>query len=141
MGERDHNLLQRKLLLLLCAPATESFFLCIPEQRVKVSDTRYRVPDLALLRYDAPDEQVVETAPLLCIEILSPEDTVSRTLVRVRDFLHMGVPEVWVFDPETGSVQVCAGSTIMVRSQGILQVPETPITVSIAEVFSALKRK
>ena len=49
--------------------------------------------------------------PLLCVEVLSPEDTMQRTRERVRDFLEMGVPAVWVVDPATRSVMICAGTT------------------------------
>jgi Uma2 family endonuclease len=139
VGERDHNLLQRKLLLLLSAPATELFILCIPEQRLKIEEECYRVPDLAVLRADAPVEQVVETPPLICIEVLSPADSMSRTLVRVRDMLRMGVAEVWVIDPECRAVYVHAGSSSMAHTSGSLTVPHTPIQIELDEVFSAIQ--
>ena len=138
VGERDHGLLQRKLLLLLSTPAAEQYFLCIPELRIQTLPSRFRVPDLSLIRTDAPEEQVVTTPPLLCIEILSPEDTMQRTLARVRELLGMGVPEVWVFDPASRTVQVCAGSSRTERSEGMLLVPESPVAVSIADVFAAI---
>ncbi len=140
VGERDHGLLQRKLLLLLSAPATEAFFLCIPELRVQTSASRYRVPDLCVVSVDAPEEQVVVTPPLLCIEILSPEDTMRRTLTRVRDFLSMGVPEVWVFEPELRIVQCCVTGSTTERGGGVLRVPGTPISISIEDVFGALQK-
>jgi Uma2 family endonuclease len=46
-------------------------------------------------------EQIIRHAPLLCIEILSPEDRLNAMRKRVQDFLDMGVAEVWIFDPET----------------------------------------
>jgi Uma2 family endonuclease len=141
VGERDHGLLQRKLLLLLSAPATEPFFLCIPELRVQTSSTRFRVPDLCLLKANAPEEQVVTTPPLLCVEILSPEDKMQRTLTRVRDFLSMGVPEVWVFEPELRIVQRCVSGNMTEHADGSLQVPGTPISISIQDVFSALTKR
>ena len=62
----------------------------------------------------------------------------SRTMIRVREFLAMGVPAVWVFDPESRSVEVCTGSGIVHHESGLLQVPETPVTIDIAAVFSVL---
>ena len=50
----------------------------------------------------------------------------------------MGVREVWVVDPETRSVVVCAGTTTVKHREGSLRVPETPIEVQLAEVFKAL---
>lgn len=87
------------------------------------------------------EERVVRTAPLVCIEILSPEDTMSRTMVRVREFLAMGVREVWVFDPEARVAQVCGGTTMTEHAGGMLRVPGTPCEVSLDQVFSALPRR
>jgi Uma2 family endonuclease len=139
--EKDHNLLQRKLLLLLSVPSTEAFFVCVPEQRLKIEEDCYRVPDLALIRVDAPDEQVLETPPLLCIEILSRQDSMSRTLARIGDMLRMGVPEVWLFNPESRTVYVHSGTSMTTYISGSLTVPRTPIQVGLAEVFSAIDRK
>ena len=77
---------------------------------------------------------------MLCIEVLSPDDTMSRTLVRVREFLEMGVPEVWVFDPETHLVHVCTASDIKDRKDGSLLVPSSACEISVADVFSVLHR-
>jgi Uma2 family endonuclease len=46
----------------------------LPSLRVRVSQTRVRVPDICVLAQDAPDEQVPTFPPILCIEILSEED-------------------------------------------------------------------
>ena len=138
IGQRDHSDLQSWLMLLLGAKANWAQFLCRTEQRVQTSRTRYRIPDLALLRAGAPREQVVLTPPLLCVEILSPEDTMHRLLVRVRDFLAMGVPEVWIFDPESRTVQICAGTSISEQAEGFVTVPGSSVRIEIAEVFSVL---
>ena len=141
VGELDHGKLQRKLLLLLSAPEYEHLFLCIPELRVQVSPTRYRVPDLCVLSAQAPEEQIITTPPLLCIEILSPEDTMRNTLMRVRDLLAMGVEAVWVFDPESRTVQVCAGNSREERACGFLKVPLTNLELNVDDVFSALRKR
>ncbi len=141
MGERDHSSLQRQLLLLLSRGDCLGHLICYPELRVQTSAERFRVPDLCLLSVDAPWERVVRTAPLVCIEILSPEDTMSRTMVRVREFLAMGVREVWVFDPEARVAQVCGGTTMTEHAGGMLRVPGTPCEVSLDQVFSALPRR
>jgi Uma2 family endonuclease len=141
VGERDHGLLQRKLLLLLSTTATEPYFICLPELRVQTSPSRFRVPDLCVLDAGVPEEQVVITPPLLCIEILSPEDTMRRTLTRVRDFLSMGVPEVWVFEPALRILQCCTPGNMIEKTDGSVTVPGTPITLSIIEIFQALDKR
>ncbi len=138
MGELDHGDLQGALVELLRNKANRTYFKAIPEWRVQVSATRFRVPDIALRRADAPREQVATYPPLLCMEILSPEDTMRRTLVKVKDYLAMGVLQVWVFDTESRSVHVYDGKSAIEHSSGVLMIPGTPVTVNLEEVFSTL---
>jgi len=137
-GEQDHSDLQARLIMLLLRPENQSYIRANPELRVQVKATRFRVPDISVRAKNAPSEQIVRQAPLLCIEILSPEDTVLKTKERVYDYLDMGVPEVWILDPERRSVSVCSGLTIVEHTGGTLVVPQTPVQLAIADIFSAL---
>ena len=134
-GELDHSDLQRQLILLL---ASEKGIRVYPELRVQVSANRFRVPDLCVMSADAPREQVVRSVPLLCIEILSPEDTLSRMVERVHDFLNMGVRQVWIFDPRLRSAMVCEGTAMVEHTSGQLVLPGTEVTLELAEVFRVL---
>ena len=49
-----------------------------PEQRTRISATRYRVPDVAVIDMSVPVEQILVTPPVAVCEVLSPEDTVRR---------------------------------------------------------------
>jgi Uma2 family endonuclease len=138
MGETDHGELQGQLLELLRAPASKAYFRTTPEVRVQVAATRFRVPDVCLRRIDAPKEQIIRTPPLLCIEVLSPEDRMSRMREKVRDYLDMGVVEVWVVDPETRGILVYTGTTMAEHTTGELAVPGTPVKLALADVFKIL---
>jgi Uma2 family endonuclease len=50
----------------------------------------------------------------------------------------MGVREVWVVDAEARSVMVYAGTTMVEQTTGELKVPETPVTLALAEIFKVL---
>jgi len=139
-GEQDHSDLQTRLAILLCAPEYEDILWVNTELRVQVKPTRFRVPDVCVRRSDAPSEQIVHTPPLLCIEVLSPEDTVARTRAKVRDYLEMGVSEVWVIDPAARTATVCSGPTSVEHSSGELKVPQTPVAVTLADIFKVLDR-
>ena len=139
VGEREHSDLQRQLLLLLSQTAFQNSFVCNPELRIQVSEQRFRVPDLCLLRPDAPYESIVRTPPLLCIEILSPEDTLNRILVKARDFLDMGVPQVWIFDSRSRAAHVVSTELVVEQKDGLLTVPRTPHQVSVVEIFKILR--
>ena len=138
LGERDHSDLQSQLLELLRTDENKRYLYANSELRVQVKPTRFRVPDVCVMRRDAPREQIVRTPPILCIEVLSPDDTVKKTRERVRDFLEMGVREVWILDPATRSATLCAGSTSTEQIDGVLRIPGLPIELSLAEIFSVL---
>jgi Uma2 family endonuclease len=72
----------------------------------------------------------------LCIEILSPEDRMSRVEERINDYLEMGVPAVWVLDPYTKQAftATMAEGLREVKS-GILKTGEPAIEVPLAEIF------
>jgi Uma2 family endonuclease len=48
-----------------------------------------------------------KTAPLLCVEILSPEDTWRRLQAVVNDYCDMGANSIWALDPETRIAYNC----------------------------------
>ena len=100
LGEWDHNRLQTRISGYFLAREKEWGVLVVVEQRVRVKPDRYRVPDVCVL-LRPPGEQVLTQPPFICIEILSPEDRMSRVSLRIQDFLDMGVPYVWVLDPQT----------------------------------------
>ena len=90
------------------------------ELRVQVAPTRFRVPDLCLLEADRLPKRVATQPPMLCIEVLSPEDRFSRTREKCQDYLRMGVPEVWVVDPELRKAHVLTADGIM-REHGAVR--------------------
>jgi Uma2 family endonuclease len=138
LGELDHSDLQAQLIKLLSKSANETYIRVNPELRVQTGTARYRVPDICIRRVPASREQIVVTPPLLCIEILSPEDRVSRTQQKVRDFLDMGVREVWVVNPAARSVMIFAGAGMVEHTAGEVTVPETPVTLPLADIFKVL---
>ena len=138
LGEFDHGNLQgiffeifrRNRKLWQVRPALDC--------RVQVSPTRFRVPDVCIVSLEYPKEQIIRHTPMLCIEIVSPEDTLAKLLRRAEDFFAMGVPIVWVVDPRTRSVHIRANGMDSTQQTGSLTLPGTPITISLEEVFSIL---
>jgi Uma2 family endonuclease len=105
------------------------------EQRVQVSPTRVRVPDLVVLR---PGEQpdVLTDPPLLIIEILSPDDSYTGLQERCQDYLAMGVATVWIIDPKTRSGRMCLAQGWVAAER--LEVAGTPIHVELSQLFAQL---
>src|SRR5262249_45340539 len=112
--------------------------LVFPELRLKIRNGRYRVPDLVVLSKDTPRQPVVERAPLLCIEILSPEDRLPRILERCQDYCQLGVPETWIFDPETKRAYVYRHFSLMEEaSDAVLKYDR--IELALASLFAELE--
>ncbi len=59
------------------------------EQRVQVSLTLVRIPDVMLVSR-GPQPEVTVDPPMLVVEILSPEDTYTETQSRSADYLRNG---------------------------------------------------
>ena len=47
-----------------------------------------------------PIEQIITYPPLAVFEVLSPEDSVQRLKRKLEDYKTMGIPEIWVIDPQ-----------------------------------------
>jgi len=105
------------------------------EQRVQVSPSRVRIPDLVVLAA-GPQPDVLTEPPLLVIEILSPDDTYSDTQERAVDYRAMGVEIVWIVDPKTRTGRMCSGVEWTEARQ--LVVAGTPLSVDLDDIFSRI---
>jgi Uma2 family endonuclease len=141
VGETDHSKLQGQLYFLLRLHQEDWQLLALPEQRVQVSPTRFRVPDVCVVRQEDADNPIITEAPLVCLEVLSPGQSLSAIRKRARDFFTMGVPEVWVFDPPTRTAYVCLPDSMTEQKEGVLRLAGTSLELSLEEVFAALKRR
>jgi Uma2 family endonuclease len=52
-----------------------------------------------VLAADAPRTRIIETAPLVTIEILSPDDTLADLAERAEDYGQLGIAGIWILDP------------------------------------------
>jgi Uma2 family endonuclease len=132
VGERTHSRLQGRLIVFL---GQISGIEILPEMRVQVKPNRFRVPDICVVT-ESSDEEVLTRPPFLCIEILSPEDRMSRMEQRIQDYLEMGVPYVWLVDPHTRQAY-CATPADGLREvkTGVLTTANPLIEVPLNELF------
>ncbi len=106
------------------------------EQRIRISPTRVRVPDLVVVR-PGPQPDILVAPPLLVIEILSPDDTYSDLQDRCQDYRNMGVETVWIIDPKTRSGRMCSGDEWIAAER--LEVAATPIHVDLDSLFAQIE--
>lgn len=141
-GEFDHQALQRALLLALATLEEEHGFYTALELRVQVAPARFRVPDVCLLPADRLPQRYVSEAPLLCLEVLSPEDRFGAIRSRCEDYLRMGVPAVWIVDPERRTVSVVQkGGSTREYETGNVPVGELGFELTVDALFGSLPRK
>jgi len=132
LGERDHSRLQMALSAYFYNRRKEWGISVFPEQRVQVSPTRFRVPDVCVVKGE-PTEQIFHTPPFICIEILSPEDRLPQMHQRVQDYLKFGVPYVWILDPATCKAYRSTSDGLIEISE--LQTENPEITVPLTALF------
>jgi Uma2 family endonuclease len=139
LGEFDHAGLLT-LLAVYLNRYWDAGFIAIVEQRVQVSPTRFRVPDVCVVRPETPMPQILRTPPVIAIEILSPEDRVNRTRQRIDDYLDFGVPNVWQIDPQErrAFIYTREGSTECMEL--ILRARQCEIVLPLPEIFARLQR-
>ena len=138
LGEYEHGKIQTMLLRMLGNREVEWGIDVVAECRMQISSSRFRVPDILAMRREHKIKRIVQYAPLLCIEVLSPEDTWKRLKGRLDDYLAFGVKHIWVFDPEDREVYTYDGEGYHKVTGPELAIESTQIKVSIAEVFSVL---
>ncbi len=138
LGEIEHAYLQILLGTLFTIHAQEWNILALTEQRVQIAPERFRVPDVCVLRSDAPWEKIVTHPPLIAIEILSPEDTIRGAEKKAAEYLQFGVAHVWVIDPYARVAYRATGEGLERVAESEITVPGTPICVRLTELFEKL---
>ena len=126
MGEFDHNAWQQAIQLWFWQHAKEWNTRVVPGQRVRVAQTRFRVPDVTVLDRSRPIEQIVTHPPIAVFEVVSPEDTFRRVNLKLADYRVMGIPQIWIVDPVDASYsryedgQLTRSDTFPEPSHGIM---------------------
>jgi Uma2 family endonuclease len=116
LGEIDHSRLQLAIGSYFYTRRKEWGISAYTEQRVQVSPNRFRIPDVCVILGE-PACQILRTPPFICIEIVSPEDRVSRTSEKIADYLGFGVPYVWILDPKTRKAFRCTPGAMVEVSE------------------------
>jgi len=135
LGEFEHSLLQSAIVAWFWIRQKEWSILPLVEQRVQVAPTRFRVPDVTVLRADQAREPIITSPPLILIEVLSKDDTLRSMRERVDDYLNFGVQHVWILDPASKRAYVCSQTGFQEPEQGTLVVSNTPICLVLNELF------
>ena len=135
LGTKDHGKLQRRVLIWFENRRRELALTTFPEQRVRISARRYRIPDVCVVPLPEPDEQIFTQPPYICIEVLSPDDSFSKYQERLDDYIAMGVPNIWVLDPPSRRGWSIAREGHFEALDGILRTNDGRVVMPVAELF------
>lgn len=109
------------------------------ELTIGFDSVRY-TPDLVIYPFETLDYTQVENLrtkpPLLCIEIISPPQTIGELTARSGVYLAHGVKSCWIVDPALQAITILQpGEPRRVVDSGIATDPATGLTVDLARVF------
>jgi Uma2 family endonuclease len=138
VGEYDHSNLQGALIAWLTNRQRKWNIRVLPEQRIRVSASRFRIPDVCVISRDQPIERVFTKPPLVCIEVLSTDDTLRSMQTRIDDYVAFGVPNIWILDPVARRAYVCSGKGLREPEDNALRAPVSPIEIALPELFGEL---
>lgn len=138
VGEVDHSEIQSAVLSFFRGKAGEWGLRALTECRTQVAPTRFRVPDVTVLHAGQIAKRIIYEAPLLCVEVLSPEDTWKRLKVKVEDYRKFGVQNIWIFDPEEREVYRYDAKGFQKIEDSELTIAGTAVRISVAEIFAGL---
>jgi Uma2 family endonuclease len=141
VGEFDHSDLQSEIVHWIRSNCLDLGLNAFVELRTRIGPTRFRIPDVVILEGKRPRAGgVLDRAPLVAVEILSPEDRSSRMQKRIDDYLSIGTRFVWVIDPESRRAWVYTASSITEVKDGMLRVDRPPFAVPLNDLFANIDR-
>jgi Uma2 family endonuclease len=138
LGERDHSVVQTELAIYLGGLRKQLRVQVFVEQRVQVTPSRFRIPDICVVAGAMPTEPVFTHPPFICIEILSKDDRMQEMQERIDDYLAFGVPYVWVINPRSRKAHAYTASGSREATGGFLRTENPAIEVPLADIFAAL---
>lgn len=134
VGKKKHSKTQSRICALLSANRNLHGLDVLVEQRVQLSGTKVRIPDVCLA-IESKDE-VVQQPPALWIEILSPEDRWSRIQRKVADILQFGVETVWIIDPYENEAWTASPQNGAVKAEnGVLRCEPLGLEMKLADIL------
>ena len=135
LWERTHGRIQKRLIVYLDARSQKFGIEVIPEQRVQVSRTRFRIPDVTVIKLPQPEEEIITSPPHLCIEILSKDDTMQYMQEKIDDYLNFGVPYIWIINPRNHKGYIVTRAGTVEANSGVLETHNPDIAVPLSELF------
>ena len=101
MPTGQHSLMQCQLIVRLRACEQTGHGRVLPELSLLLPGEVVLIPDIVFSRPNQPfdEHDVLNTPPLLCVEVVSPSQSFSEMYQKCLSYLRWGVPYCWIIDP------------------------------------------
>lgn len=106
--------------------------MALPSLRLRLRHNLVRVPDLCVFYPNKPTENIPSKPPFIAIEILSPEERMSKVREKLEEYRAWGVPHVWLVDPHGKRMYTCDAGLVEVSA---LRIPELNLEVRAKDIF------
>ena len=107
----------------------------LTELRIRIKANRVRIPDVVVAETPLPDEEVFTTPPYLCVEVMSPDDTMAAMQDRLDDYLQFGIPNLWVIDPWKRRGWRVTAEGWAVAADGVMRTADGRVGMPLVEVL------
>jgi Uma2 family endonuclease len=138
MGQYDHSSWQQAIQHWFLNHSREWNIRVRPELRIQTTARNFRVPDVVVFDRDNPIEQILTRPPIAVFEVLSPEDRMSRMLIKLKEYEQMGVPAIMVIDPETDTISQFLKGDLTSFAGGVQQISGSRCTIDWDKVRELL---
>lgn len=135
MGEVDHSDVVGRIHYWFFSRQKQLNVYPLVEVRMRVSPTRYRVPDVIVVRGAKPVGPAITEPPLLVIEVLSPDDRPSLVDTKIDEYLRAGTSYVRVIDPQTGSGHIYTAERRIAVDDGKFRIHDPAVDMDFAELL------
>ena len=106
----QHGIVQGSLFNWFRARRKEWDILVSVETHTLVAPTRFRLPDVVVVRKSDKPQGNLTKPPLIAIEVLSPGDSYTDLKERASDLRAMGTQNIWLLDEKCRTAEVWTGT-------------------------------
>jgi Uma2 family endonuclease len=136
VGEYDHNVVQRAILLWFHLHDKEWQTRTIQEQRTRLKSGNVRIPDVSVWPRSTPVQAVFTSPQLIAVEVLSPEDRQAKVQEKIDDYRQFGIGYFWIVDPVKRLGWNCSDGNWLRQSR--FEISGSPIHLDLEDLFREL---
>jgi Uma2 family endonuclease len=107
----------------------------VPELRSRTRETRFRLPDVAVVLHPPVQQGYLAEPPFLAIEILSPADRLSRLIDKLKEYAEWGVQNIWMLDPAEKRMFVFVNGELLEIEGEAIGTNSPRVELTRAEIF------